>query len=101
MFVLVIFRNRNIIFRRNNLTIIESILLRGEGGIGGLEVGSSTIPIVIEISANQYNLCSSKSTRVFFEIEIFGFFLIRSRWKSSVTKNIGTSKYRKYANHDL
>jgi len=52
-------------FRRNNLTIIESILLRGEGGIGGLQVGSSLIPIVLEINANQYKLCSSKSTKPF------------------------------------
>jgi hypothetical protein len=52
-------------FRRNNLTIIESILLRGEGGIGGLQVGSSLIPIVLEINANQYKLCSSKSAKPF------------------------------------
>lgn len=45
---------------RNNLTIVESILLRGEGGIGGLRVGSSQTPILLEIDANQENLCSSK-----------------------------------------
>ncbi|CAF1175327.1 unnamed protein product [Rotaria sp. Silwood1] len=48
---------------RNNLTIIESILLRGEGGIGSLQVGnrpagSSLIPIVLKIDEKQYELCS-------------------------------------------
>jgi hypothetical protein len=50
---------------RNSLTIMESILLRGEGGVGSLQIGnrqpgSSSIPIVLEINANQYKLCSSK-----------------------------------------
>jgi hypothetical protein len=46
---------------RNNLTIIESILLRGEGGIGSLQVGNSEVgsPIILEINENQYELCSS------------------------------------------
>ncbi|CAF4062890.1 unnamed protein product [Rotaria sp. Silwood2] len=48
---------------RNNLTIIESIHLRGEGGIGSLQVGnrqagSSIIPIVLKIDEKQYGLCS-------------------------------------------
>ncbi|CAF3697659.1 unnamed protein product [Adineta steineri] len=49
---------------RNNLTIIESILLRGEGGSGSLTVGnrkagSSDIPLVLEMNEKQYKLCSS------------------------------------------
>ncbi|CAF2702202.1 unnamed protein product [Rotaria sp. Silwood2] len=48
---------------RNNLTIIESILLRGEGGRGSLTVGnrkagSSDIPLVLEMNEKQYKLCS-------------------------------------------
>jgi hypothetical protein len=50
---------------RNSLTIMESILLRGEGGVGSLQIGnrqpgSSSIPIILEINENQYELCSSK-----------------------------------------
>ncbi|CAF4461293.1 unnamed protein product [Rotaria socialis] len=48
---------------RNNLTIMESILLRGEGGKGSLTVGnrkagSSDIPLVLEMNEKQYKLCS-------------------------------------------
>jgi hypothetical protein len=55
---------------RNNLTIIESILLRGEGGIGTLQVGnrkigSSIIPIILEINENQYTLCLSTLKTIF------------------------------------
>ncbi|CAF0885194.1 unnamed protein product [Adineta steineri] len=47
---------------RNNLTIIESILVRGEGGIGSLRVGhrkatASMSPIIISIDEKQYKLC--------------------------------------------
>jgi hypothetical protein len=46
------------------LTIIESVLLRGEGGSGSLTVGnrnagSSDIPLVLEMNEKQYKLCSS------------------------------------------
>ncbi|CAF3930904.1 unnamed protein product [Rotaria sordida] len=49
---------------RNNLTIIESILLRGEGGIGSLQVGnrqagSSLVPIILKIDEKQRELCSN------------------------------------------
>ncbi|CAF0749813.1 unnamed protein product [Adineta ricciae] len=49
---------------RNNLTILESILLRGEGGSGSLTVGnrnagSSDIPLVLEMNEKQYKLCSN------------------------------------------
>ncbi|UJR33639.1 hypothetical protein I4U23_021073 [Adineta vaga] len=49
---------------RNNLTIIESILLRGEGGSGSLTVGnrkagSSDIPLVLEMNEKQYKLCTN------------------------------------------
>ncbi|CAF3551098.1 unnamed protein product [Rotaria sordida] len=48
---------------RNNLTILESILLRGEGGKGSLTVGnrkagSSDIPLLLEMNEKQYKLCS-------------------------------------------
>lgn len=51
-------------FERNNLTIIESILLRGEGGSGSLTVGnrkagSSDIPLLLEMNEKQYKSCSS------------------------------------------
>lgn len=82
---------------RNNLTIVESILLRGEGGIGGLRVGSSQTPILLEIDANQENLCSSK-WKIFSTNEYSSLF-VRCRWKSSCTKNDITSKYRKYENN--
>jgi hypothetical protein len=54
----------NSFFLRNNLTIIESIILRGEGGSGSLTVGnrragSSDIPLVLEMNEKQYKLCSS------------------------------------------
>ena len=52
-------------FFRNNLTSIESILLRGEGGIGSLQVGnrqsgSSSIPIILEMTEKQHKLCLRK-----------------------------------------
>ena len=58
--------NHDLLFR-NNLTVIESILLRGEGGIGSLQVGhreasSPITPIDITIDEKQHTLCSSKST---------------------------------------
>ena len=55
-------------FFRTNFTMIESILLQGEGGIGKLQIGhrqmdSSDIPIILEINANQYQLCSSRTKK--------------------------------------
>ena len=49
---------------RNNLTIIESILLRGEGGSGSLTVGnrgagSSDTPLLLEMNEKEYKRCSS------------------------------------------
>ncbi len=57
-------KNEKLFFLRNNLTVIESILLRGEGGSGSLTVGnrksgSSNIPLVLEMNEKQYKLCSS------------------------------------------
>ncbi len=61
------------LFLRNNLTIIESILLRGEGGSGSLTVGnrkagSSDIPLVLEMNEKQYKLCSSRN-KIFIQRE--------------------------------
>lgn len=63
-------------FQRNNLTILESILLRGEGGSGSLTVGnrkagSSEVPLVLEMNEKQYKLCSSMNSTFFFHRIIF------------------------------
>ncbi len=46
------------------MTIIESILLRGEGGSGSLTVGnraagSSDTPLLLEMNEKEYKRCSS------------------------------------------
>ncbi|CAF1157024.1 unnamed protein product [Adineta ricciae] len=56
---------------RNNLTVIESILLRGEGGIGSLQVGhreasSPITPIDITIDEKQHTLCSNPPRNLLF-----------------------------------
>lgn len=56
------------------MTIVESILLRGEGGIGGLKVGSSQIPLLLEIDTNQQYLCSSKSAIFSAIVDVFMLF---------------------------
>ncbi len=61
------------------MTIIESILLRGEGGSGSLIVGnrkagSSDIPLVLEMNEKQYKLCSSIE-EIFFLFKKKTFFL--------------------------
>ena len=53
---------------RNNLTIIESILLRGESASGSLtlgnrQAGSSDVPLVLEMSENEYKLCAGIQER--------------------------------------
>lgn len=51
--------------RRNELTILESILLRGEGASGSLTVGnrkagSSDVPLVIEMTDRETEFCTSR-----------------------------------------
>ena len=88
------------------MTILESILLRGEGGSGSLTVGnrkagSSDIPLVLEMNEKQYKLCSSMKERFFivytsknmsYRLSINGW----GTWKSSITKGYYLAKYRKY-----
>jgi hypothetical protein len=95
---------KKIIVLRNNLTIIESILLRGEGGSGSLTVGnrkagSSDIPLVLEMNEKQYKLCSSiefKKKNLNFYLFFFCFlnrlsFFRWYSWKSNITKSSHTS----------
>ncbi len=54
------------------MTIIESILLRGEGGsssltVGNRKAGSSDIPLVLEMNEKQYKLCSSINEIVYLK----------------------------------
>lgn len=99
-------QNKFISFKRNNLTILESILLRGEGGSGSLTVGnrkagSSDIPLVLEMNEKQYKLCSSMKERSFTEstLEYISYRLSINgwgTWKSSITKSYYLAKYGKY-----
>lgn len=99
-------QDKFISFKRNNLTILESILLRGEGGSGSLTVGnrkagSSDIPLVLEMNEKQYKLCSSMKERSFTEstLEYISYRLSINgwgTWKSSITKGYYLAKYWKY-----
>lgn len=83
--------------------MIESILLRGEGGSGSLTVGnrnagSSDVPLVLEMNEKQYKLCSSigkflihqKIRSKFFSSHRLSFYRWYI-WKSNITKNSDTS----------
>ena len=56
-------------FKRNNLTIIESILVHGQGGRGDLQIGNRTstsfhLPFILEID-EQIQFCSSSKNSHF------------------------------------
>lgn len=95
-----VYLGKTIVFvlNRNNFTIIESIDLIGEGGLGNLQIGSEEFPIVLEINSNQYEFCLSKQIDL-AENANFILFLNRFRWKFNLGKNFNIEKYWKYADY--